>query len=45
MSRSPLHKLTRLEITNAKPTIKPYALSDGGRLFVIVKPDGTKLWR
>jgi hypothetical protein len=45
MARSPLHQLTRLEILNAKPTVKPYTLSDGGRLYVLVKPDGAKLWR
>lgn len=45
MARSPLHQLTRLEIVNAKPSVKPYTLSDGGRLYVLVKPDGAKLWR
>ncbi|MEX3690460.1 tyrosine-type recombinase/integrase [Paraburkholderia sp. BR14263] len=45
MARSPLHKLTRLEIVNARPAIKPYTLSDGGRLYVLVKPEGAKLWR
>ncbi|MFC5428084.1 tyrosine-type recombinase/integrase [Paraburkholderia denitrificans] len=45
MARSPLHQLTRLEIVNAKPAVKPYILSDGGRLYVLVKPDGAKLWR
>lgn len=45
MARSPLHQLTRLEIANAKPAGKPYTLSDGGRLYILVKPDGAKLWR
>lgn len=45
MARSPLHQLTRLEIVNARPAVKPYTLSDGGRLYVLVKPDGAKLWR
>ena len=45
MARSSLHQLTRLEILNAKPASKPYTLSDGGRLYVLVKPDGAKLWR
>jgi integrase len=40
-----LHQLTRLEIVNAKAATKPYTLVDGGRLYVLVKPDGTKLGR
>ena len=34
-----------LTIVNAKPGPKPYTLSDGGRLYILVQPDGTKLWR
>jgi len=45
MARSPLHQLTPLEIANAKPTVKPYTLSDGGRLYILIKLDGAKLWR
>ncbi|AXL53633.1 hypothetical protein DSC91_007151 [Paraburkholderia caffeinilytica] len=45
MARSPLHQLTRLEIANAKAAARPYALSDGGRLYILIKPDGAKLWR
>src|SRR5260370_1573986 len=40
-----LHQLTRLEIVNAKAATKPYTLVDGGRLYVLVKPDCTKLCR
>jgi len=29
----------------AKPQAKPYLLSDGGRLFLRVQPDGAKLGR
>ncbi len=29
----------------AKPREKPYKLSDGGGLFLLVQPNGTKLWR
>jgi hypothetical protein len=40
-----LHKLSRLAIVKAKPQAKPYLLADGGRLYLRVQPDGTKLWR
>jgi len=42
MTRSPLHQLTRLEIVNARPAAKLYTLSDDGRLYMLVKPDGAK---
>jgi integrase len=45
MPKTLLHKLSRLEIVKAKPQAKPYLLSDGGRLFLLVQPDGAKLWR
>jgi hypothetical protein len=45
MSKTVLHQLTRLEIVNAKAATRPYMLVDEGRLYVLVKPDGTKLWR
>jgi len=45
MPRTLLHKLSRLTIVNANPGPKPYTLSDGGRLYILVQPDGTKLWR
>jgi integrase len=34
-----------LEIKNAKPQKKPYRLSDGGGLYLVVAPSGGKLWR
>lgn len=37
--------LTNFEIKNAKPAEKPYKLSDGGGLYLLVQPNGSKLWR
>lgn len=37
--------LTDIQIRNAKATDKPYKLSDGGGLYVEIKPHGSKLWR
>lgn len=36
--------LTPLQIKNAKPEAKEYALSDGDGLSVVIKPDGGKRW-
>lgn len=36
--------LTIKEITEAKPRDKKYSLSDGGGLFLVVKPNGNKTW-
>lgn len=36
--------LTDVTIRNAKPKEKPYKLSDGFGLHVIIKPTGSKLW-
>jgi len=36
--------LTDLQIRNAKPKAAPYKLSDGGGLYLLVKPIGSKLW-
>lgn len=36
--------LTDREIREAKPREKKYSLSDGGGLFLMVKPNGTKTW-
>jgi hypothetical protein len=30
---------------SAKPGKKPFKLSDGGGLFLLVQPNATKLWR
>jgi integrase len=37
--------LTHFQLTNAKPAAKPYKLSDGGGLHIIINPSGSKLWR
>ena len=37
--------LTFLDIKNAKPTAKPYRLSDGGSLYFLVQPNGNAFWR
>lgn len=37
--------LTYFDIQNAKPERKPYKLADGGGLFLLVQPNGSKLWR
>jgi len=37
--------LTDTHIRNAKPKAKPYKLSDGGGMYLLVKPDGSRYWR
>jgi integrase len=37
--------LTLFAIQNAKPHEKPYKLADGNGLHLLVKPNGSKLWR
>ena len=37
--------LTDTHIRNAKPRAKPYKLSDGGGMYLLVKPDGARYWR
>src|SRR5690349_15274684 len=37
--------LTDVAIRNAKPPQKAIKLSDGGGLFLLIQPSGTKLWR
>ena len=37
--------LTDKQPFNAKPKVKPYKLSDGGGLYLLVNPDGAKYWR
>jgi integrase len=41
----PTDKLTDTKIRQAKPADKPYKLFDGGGLFLLVQPGGSKLWR
>jgi len=40
-----MHKLTATAVSNAKPGTKNHNLSDGGGLYLLVKPNGTKAWR
>ncbi len=40
-----MHKLAAKAASNAKPGTKPYNLSDGGGLYLLIKPNGTKAWR
>ena len=37
--------LTDTRIRNAKPGAKPYKLSDGGGMYLLVMPDGARYWR
>ena len=37
--------LSSLAVENAKPKEKPYKLSDGNGLHLLVNPNGSKLWR
>jgi integrase len=37
--------LTTLQIKSAKPAKRAFKLSDAGGLFVLVQPNGSKLWR
>ncbi len=38
-------RLTNFDIKNAKPGEKPYKLADGGGLYLLIQPNGSKLWR
>jgi len=38
-------RLTDPDIRNAEPQDKPAKLSDGGELFLLVNPNGSKYWR
>ena len=40
-----IHKLNDLQIKSAEERDKEYRLSDGGGLYLVVKPNGGKLWR
>lgn len=37
--------LTDTRIRNAKPQAKAYKISDGGGMYLLVKPDGGRYWR
>src|SRR5258708_39718496 len=40
-----INKLTHTAIRAAKPTEKPYKLSDGAGLYLLVNPNGASWWR
>lgn len=42
---TPTHKLTDTGVKNAKPGPKPVKLFDGEGLFLLIQPNGGKLWR
>lgn len=37
--------LTEVQVKNSKPKDKPYKLSDGGGLYLLINSDGAKYWR
>ena len=37
--------LNQIQITNARPRNKAYKLTDSGGLYLVVQPNGAKLWR
>jgi integrase len=37
--------LTDRHVRNAKPRAGPYKLSDGGGMYLLVRPDGARYWR
>ena len=37
--------LTDVAVRNAKPSVKPTKLTDGGGLYLLLKPNGAKWWR
>ena len=41
----PQNLLTDAKVRNAKPQEAPYKLADGGGLFLLVRPNGARLWR
>ena len=38
-------KLTAITIANLKPRQADYRRADGGGLYILVRPNGSKLWR
>jgi integrase len=38
-------KLNDVAVRKAKPETKPYKMADGGGLFLLVQPNGSKYWR
>ena len=37
--------LTDAKLRSLRPRSRPYKVADGGGLFILVKPNGSKLWR
>lgn len=37
--------LTDTAVKNAKPKAKPYKLTDGDGLYLLIKPNGGRYWR
>ena len=37
--------LTNIAIKAMKPQEKPYKRADGGGLFILIQPNGAKIWR
>src|SRR3546814_12966937 len=37
--------LTHIQISNAKPMEKAYKIADSDALYLLVRPNGAKLWR
>lgn len=37
--------LTDIKVKTAKPMEKAYKLADGGGMYLLVKPNGSKYWR
>lgn len=44
ISEAPM-TLTTVKVKNAKPKEKPYKLADGRGLYLLVNPNGSKLWK
>ena len=44
-SQSTIGKLSAVAVKQAKGKEKAYKLSDGGGLYFLVKPNGSKYWR
>ena len=43
--RGPFMPLNARQIDTAKPKEKEYKLTDGGGLYLLVKPNGARYWR
>jgi integrase len=44
-TQMPKDLITDAKVRTAKPAATPYKLGDGGGLFLLVQPSGSKLWR